>query len=196
MCTRKWLRQAENDKDWTQPWTPSKKLPAQPSTFELEPRIPPCPPLMLGFGNALGSAARAVFDAMAELLHGRGQGRVRPRPRRGLDFRGPPQGVGHHQPRPPARRATLRRIRESLRQGPQGPEQTDRCRSGGKIFRKLHISEISERPQCFGTILRCVMWKTAPLGWLARHSISQPWASTICCTIARPSPVPFCWVVK
>ena len=43
---------------------------------------------------------------------------------------------------------------------------------------------------------RWVMRNRAPLGWLARHSISQPCASTICCTTASPRPVPSSCVVK
>ena len=44
--------------------------------------------------------------------------------------------------------------------------------------------------------LTCEMRKSAPAGSLARHSISQPWARTICWTTARPRPVPSSWVVK
>ena len=45
-------------------------------------------------------------------------------------------------------------------------------------------------------IFKWVMRKMAPLESLGRHSISQPWARTICCTTASPRPVPFWLVVK
>ncbi len=40
----------------------------------------------------------------------------------------------------------------------------------------------------YGASFRWVMRKTAPRGSLARHSTSQPCASTICWTTARPKP--------
>ncbi|MEK7678449.1 MAG: hypothetical protein AAB676_21690, partial [Verrucomicrobiota bacterium] len=52
--------------------------------------------------------------------------------------------AGHHQERPPAHRATLRRVCGLLRQRPNGlSKRTDTAETGR--FRKFHISEIKER---------------------------------------------------
>ena len=67
-----------------------------------------------------------------------------------------------------------------------------RCRAGavarGHSCGARHVSDAAS--------FKCVMRKTAPRGSLPRHSISQPCARMICCTTARPRPVPFWCVVK
>ena len=79
-----------------------------------------------------------------------------------------------------------------------GSSSTMRMRGDSADFLR---GSAAMREVCVGilrqaTSFKWVMRKTAPLGSFGRHSISQPWARTICCTTARPRPVPFWCVVK
>lgn len=69
-------------------------------------------------------------------------------------------------------------------------------RPGGSVGMRLRGSAALRRVFAYEASLRWLMRKTAPRGSLARHSTSQPCASTICWTTAKPKPVPFVCVVK
>ena len=76
------------------------------------------------------------------------------------------------------------------------PHFSPECGGRGCARRASWMGSRGWRTAAGQAVFRWLMRKMAPRGWLGRHSMSQPWARTICCTTARPSPVPPWLVVK